>query len=78
MTAVSRGTAAGMRDQIDFGKTRLVDVPAVGLEGNVMLQQGAGSGPTVDSFFELPLFEAEPVVDGARTEARQLLFQAGR
>ena len=61
MTAVSGGRAAGMRDQIDFGEAGLANVPVVGLDGNVMLQQGARFGPTVDPFFELALFGAEPM-----------------
>ena len=77
MAAVSRSAAARMRDQIDFGETRLPNVPAIGLDGNVMLQQGARFGPTVDPFFELVLLGAEPVVDGAGTETEQLLFQPG-
>ena len=76
MTAVSRSRAAGMRDQIDFGEAGLANVPVVGLDGNVMLQQGARFGPTVDPFFELALLGAEPIVDGAGTEAEQLLFQS--
>src|SRR5215510_1719855 len=50
MAAVSRSPAARMRDQIDFGETRLPNVPAIGFDGNVMLQQGARFGPTVDPF----------------------------
>ena len=76
MAAVSRSTAARMRDQIDFGETRLSNIPAIGLDGNVMLQQSARLGPTVDPFLELPLFGAEPIVDGASTEAEQLLFHS--
>ena len=78
MTAVSGGRAAGMRDQIDFGETGLANVPIVGLDGNVMFQQSARFGPTVDSFLELSLPGAEPIVDGAGTESEQLLFQSRR
>jgi len=49
MTAVSRSTPTRMRDQIDFGEARLPNLPAIGLDGNVMLQQGAGFGQQLAS-----------------------------
>src|SRR5262245_144402 len=75
MTAVSRSAVAGMRNQIDFGEAGLVNVPAI---GKMVFQQGSRFGPTVDSFRELPLSDAEPIVEGAGTEAQELLFEPRR
>ena len=75
---ISRSRVAGVRDQIDLGKARGLDVPGVGFDRDVMFEQGAGFGVPVEVFFELTLFGPQASVDGGRTDLEQLLLGLGR
>ena len=48
---LARSRVAGVRDQIGFGKARGFDIPGVGFDGDVVFEQSAGFGASVESFF---------------------------
>ncbi len=49
MSELPLRTAARVRDQVDLGETRAGDIPVVGLDRDVVLEQGSWFGPTVDA-----------------------------
>jgi hypothetical protein len=59
---------AGVGDQIGFGKAWRFDIPGVGFDGNVVLEQRARFGAPLEAFFQLALFGLESPVDGSRTD----------
>jgi hypothetical protein len=61
---ISRSRVAGVRDQIDLGKARHLNIPGVGFDGDVMLEQGGGFGASVEAVFESTLFGLQASVDG--------------
>ena len=67
-----------MRDQIDLGKARHLNIPGVGFDGDVMLEQGGGFGASVEAVFESTLFGPQASVDGGRADLEQLLLCLGR
>ncbi len=75
---ISRSRVAGVRDQIDFGKARHLDIPGVGFDRDVMFEQGAGFGAPVEAFFELVLFGLQAPVDGGRADCQELFLRLGR
>ena len=73
-----RSRVARVRDQIGFGKAWGFYIPGVGFDGDVMFEQSAGFGASVESVFELAFFGLEPPVDGGGADREQLLLGLGR
>jgi len=71
------GGVAGVSDQIDLGKTGDSHLPAVGLDGDLMFEQRARLGPTVEPTLELALPRLQATIDGSRTDGKQLVFDLG-
>ena len=46
-------------------KPGVFDIPRVGFDGNVVLEQGVRFGAPVEAFFQLALFGLESPVDGS-------------
>ena len=65
---------AGVGDQIGFGKAWGFDIPGVGFDGNVVLEQRARFGAPVEAFFQLALFGLESPVDGSGADQEELLL----
>src|ERR1700688_11271 len=61
-----------MRDQVDFRESGTVDIPAVGLHRNVVLEQIARFGASVDAPSPLRLLRFQPPVHLSRTDPEQL------
>ena len=64
----------GMRDQIDFGEAWGLHVPAVGLHWDVMLQQVARLGASVNPPSLLVLLDRQSSVHLPRTDREQLFL----
>ena len=75
---VSRSRVAGVRDQIDLGKARTLDIPGVGFDGDVVFEQGTGFGAPVEALLELTFFDSQASVDGGRADRQQLLLYLSR
>lgn len=75
---LARSRVSRMRDQIGFGKAWGCDLPGVGFDGNMMFEQRAGFGASVESLLELALFGLESAVDGSGTDRDKLLLRFGR
>jgi hypothetical protein len=73
--AVAQAAAVG--DEVDLGEARDDHVPAVGLEGDVVLEQGAGLGTAVQPLAELPAVGGEPAIHLARADAQHLSLHGG-
>ena len=73
-----RTRVAGVRDQIGFGKAWGFDIPGVGFDGDVMFEQSAGFGTSVESLFELAFFALESPVDSGGADREHLLLGLGR
>jgi hypothetical protein len=61
-----------MRDQVYFGEARNFHIPVIGLERDVMLQQGLRLGAAIEPTPQLPLGRGQPIIDGASADAEQL------
>ena len=57
---LSGSRIARVRDQIGFGKAWGFYIPGVGFDGDVMFEQSAGFGASVESVFELAFFGLGP------------------
>jgi hypothetical protein len=49
--------------QIDFGEARPLDVPTIGLDGNMMFQQSTWFSVAVELFLALVPFRLQSVID---------------
>ena len=80
MSELTRGRVAGMGDQIylHLGVTRNLYIPTVGLEGDGVLEQGAGPRATVNPPSELGFPSLEQAVDLLWTNGVQLVLDGGR
>ena len=67
-----------VRDQIGLGKARGFDIPGIGFDWDVVLEQGAGFGASVETLFQLALFGLESPVDGSGTDREELVLNLGR
>ena len=65
---------ARVGDQIGFGKAWGFDIPGVGFDGNMVLEQRAGFGAPVETLFQLALLGLEAAVDGSGTDREELLL----
>src|SRR3990170_6328274 len=63
-----------MGDQVHLREPWNLHIPAIGLHRNVMLQQIARLGPSVDAPPALPLLGLQPAVDLPRADLQQLLL----
>jgi len=64
----------GMRDQIDFDIARLRHVPMFRANGDLMFEQGAGLGASIQAAFEFEFMRLQAAIDLARTNRQELLF----
>src|SRR5437870_4798445 len=65
---------AGMRDQVDFGETRGSHIPAIGFHRDMVFEQMARLGATVDPPLPLGLVRLQSAVDLPGTNRQQLLL----
>jgi hypothetical protein len=66
-----------VRDEVDLREPRDGLVPAIRLEGDVVLEQGVGLGPSLQPLTELAALGCQPAIDLARADAQQLLLHGG-
>jgi len=71
---LSAGRVTGVGDQVHLDEARTLDIPVVGLDGDVMLEESSGLGAAVDAPLELLFSVLEAAVDGAGAYAEQFLF----
>jgi hypothetical protein len=71
------GPIARMRDQVDLGEARGLDVPAVRLQRNVMFEQRAGAGPAVLALAQLLLERLQYPVHLPRAHGSQFRRDVG-
>jgi hypothetical protein len=69
------GTTPGVGDQIDFCEAGVGDVPAVGLDGDGVFEQGTGLGASVEATAARGLARLETTVDGAGADLEELAFE---
>ena len=55
-----------------------MDIPEVGLDGNVVFEQSAGFGAPVEALFQLALFGLKSSVHGSGADREELLLDFGR
>jgi len=60
---IAVGGVAGVTDEIDLGEAWRGNVPAIGLQGDVVLEQGPGLGAAVEAFLELLLVRRQAARD---------------
>jgi hypothetical protein len=75
MQKLPGGRCAGMGHQIDFQIAGARDVPVIRLDGDQMLEQGAGPGGPVEPSLQPVLVRVEPPVHLPHTDGKQLAFQ---
>src|SRR4051812_21842167 len=68
------GAIAAVRDQIHFREARSVHVPAIGLNGNVVLENVTGPGAAVDSAYRLASLRLETAIDSRGADLAQKVF----
>jgi hypothetical protein len=78
MQELALGRGAGVTDEIDLREARHGDVPAIGLDGDVVLEQGARLGAAVEAFLELALLGRQPAIDLPGADGEQLALEGGR
>jgi hypothetical protein len=67
---------AGMGDEVDFGEAGRGDIPVLGADGDVVLEQGAGLGAAVEAAADLPFASLQAAVHGAGTDPAHLPLQS--
>ena len=67
-----------MRDQIDLCKAGRFDIPVVGLDRDVVFEQGARFGAPVEALLELASLSLQSPIDGRRADQEQLFLHGGR
>src|SRR2546426_5758769 len=72
MHELAIGGVAGMTDEIDLREARRGDVPAIGLQGDVVLEQGPGLGAAVEALLELPLVRCQAAIDLAGADREEV------
>ena len=77
MGELAIGPVAGVGHQVELGEAGGGDVPVVGLQRDVVLEQGPGLGPAIAARRELPLDGRQASVDLARTDGAELLAHGG-
>ena len=64
-----------MRDQVDLREARYLHIPVIGLERDVMFEQGARLGAPVEPPSQLRFVGAQAVIEGASADGQQLTLQ---
>jgi len=77
MSELAVGAVAGVGDQVDLGEAGLGDIPVIGFDRDVVLEQRAGLGAAVEAAAQHPLAGLEPAVDLARADGAQLTLEFG-
>ncbi len=77
MGELAIGPVAGVGHQVELGEAGGGHVPVVGLQRDVVLEEGPGLGPAIAARRELPLGRREAPVDLARTDGAELLAHGG-
>lgn len=67
-----------MRHQIDLGEARHGDVPVLGFDRDVVLEQRPRFRPPIEAARESPLPAVQAAVDGAGADGAKLPFHGGR
>ena len=75
---VSVRAVARVAHQVHLSEARFGDVPVVGLDRNVVLQQGARLGTAIDAAPHRPFVGREQAIDLARADGADLRFGPGR
>jgi len=75
---VAVGTVAGMGDQVDLGEARGSDIPVLGLDGDMVLEQGTGLRAPVEAAAQ-PMFGLpEVAIDRAGADGLEVVFHPCR
>src|SRR5262245_43750918 len=61
-----------MSDQVHFQEAWTVNVPMVGLDGDLMFQEAAGFGVAVKAFFQAVLSGLKAIIQGSSADALKL------
>jgi hypothetical protein len=75
---VAVGPLARVRHQIDLGEARLVNIPAIGSERNVMLQQCLRLRPSILPPLQRLAMRPEQPIHLPRADAQQASLGGGR
>ena len=73
---VTGGAGARVGDQIDFQKSRPMNVPEVSADGDHALEKQAGLGRAVETFFELIFLRSKTPIHLARADGKELSLGA--
>jgi hypothetical protein len=68
---------SGVGDQISFSEAGSGYIPMLGLDGDVVLEQGAGLGAAIEAAPEVPLLGVESAVDGPGADREDLTLHLG-
>lgn len=71
------GRVARMRHQINLGKPGHLHLPVIGLDRDLVFEQGARSGAAIETPPQPLLAGSQPAVDLTRTDAQPLPLQVG-
>ena len=78
MEEVPIGAVARVTHQVHLGEAGLGDVPVIGLDQNVVLQQRAGFGAPIPPSADRALGGRQQAIDLARADGAHLRFGGGR
>ena len=73
----TRGLRTGVRNQVNFAMTGFMDIPMVRLDRDVMLEQRAGFGTSIDAPLQRALFIRKTAVHLACAHGQQLRLHVG-
>jgi hypothetical protein len=69
---LASGRGAAMGDEIELGEAGDGDIPVIGLQGNVVLEEGAGLGAAVAPGLEVALVRRQAPIDLPGTDPAEL------
>ncbi len=77
MDELAVGRIAGVGHQVRLGKAGRGDVPAIGLDGDVVLEQRAGLGAAIEAALQPGLLRLEATVERPGADGADLAFHRG-
>ena len=69
--------AAAVGNEVDLGEAGNGHVPPIGLEGDVVFEQGAGLGAAVQPLANLAAVRGQPAIHLARADGQHLPLHGG-
>jgi hypothetical protein len=75
MGKLALGAVAGVGHRVDLGEPEGRDVPVIGLDGDLVLQQGPGLGRAMQAAAALSLARPQAPIDLSRTDLEHLALE---